>query len=49
MEAHAHGATLISEGATGPEGSVWCGLVIVLAAILVWMTQPYRGIELLKK
>ena len=49
MEAHAHGATLISGGATGPEGSVWCGLVIVLAAILVWMTQPYRGIELLKK
>jgi membrane protease YdiL (CAAX protease family) len=46
MEAHAHGATLISGGATGPEGSVWCGLVIALAAILVWKTQPHRGIQL---
>jgi membrane protease YdiL (CAAX protease family) len=49
MEAHAHGATLISGGATGPEGSVWCGLVILLAAILVWTTQPQRGIQLTGK
>ena len=49
MEAQAHGATLISGGATGPEGSVWCGLVILLAAIVVWKTQPHRGIQLLKK
>jgi len=49
MEAHAHGATLLSGGATGPEGSVWCGLVILLAAILVWTTQPHRGIRLLNK
>ncbi len=49
MEAHAHGAKLLSGGATGPEGSVWCGLVILLAAILVWTTQPHRGIQLVKK
>jgi hypothetical protein len=49
MVAHAHGATLISGGATGPEGSVWCGLVILLAAILVWTTQPNHGIQFLKK
>ncbi len=49
MEAHAHGATLISGGATGPEGSVWAGLIILLAAILVWTTQPHRGIQLVKK
>ncbi len=49
MEAHAHGARLLSGGATGPEGSVWCGLVILLAAILVWTTQPHRGIQLVKK
>ena len=49
MEAHAHGATLISGGATGPEGSVWCGLIILLAAILVWTTQPHRGIQLAGK
>ncbi|HEY5255706.1 MAG TPA: CPBP family intramembrane glutamic endopeptidase [Acidobacteriaceae bacterium] len=49
MEAHAHGATLISGGATGPEGSVWCGLVILLAAILVWTTQPHRGVQLVGK
>ncbi|MGB8479250.1 MAG: CPBP family intramembrane glutamic endopeptidase [Acidobacteriaceae bacterium] len=46
MEAHAHGATLLSGGATGPEGSVWAGLIILLAAILVWTTQPHRGIQL---
>lgn len=49
MEAHAHGAKLLSGGATGPEGSVWCGLVILLAAILVWTTQPHRGIQLVDK
>lgn len=49
MQAHAHGATLLSGGATGPEGSVWCGLVILLAAMLVWTTQPSRGIHLTGK
>ncbi|HTU49179.1 MAG TPA: CPBP family intramembrane glutamic endopeptidase [Acidobacteriaceae bacterium] len=49
MEAQAHGAKLLSGGATGPEGSVWCGFVILLVAILVWTTQPNRGIQLLKK
>ncbi|MES2222779.1 MAG: CPBP family intramembrane glutamic endopeptidase [Acidobacteriota bacterium] len=49
MQAHAHGATLLSGGATGPEGSLWCGLVILLAAILVWATQPQRGIHLAGK
>jgi membrane protease YdiL (CAAX protease family) len=49
MEAHPHGALLLSGGATGPEGSVWCGLVILLAAILVWTTQPHRGIQIGKK
>jgi uncharacterized protein len=49
MEAQAHGAKLLSGGATGPEGSVWCGLVILLAAILVWTTQPHRGVQLVKK
>jgi hypothetical protein len=46
MEAHAHGAKLLSGGATGPEGSLWCGVVLLLAAILVWTTQPHRGIQL---
>ena len=49
MEAHAHGAKLLSGGATGPEGSVWCGLIILLAAILVWTTQPHRGVQLAGK
>jgi uncharacterized protein len=49
MEAHAHGAKLLSGGATGPEGSVWCGLILLLVTILVWKTQPNRGIQLLKK
>jgi CAAX protease family protein len=49
MQAHAHGAKLLSGGATGPEGSVWCGLVLLLVTILVWTTQPNRGIQLLKK
>ncbi len=49
MQAHAHGAKLLSGGATGPEGSIWCGLVVLLAAILVWTTQPNRGVQLVKK
>ncbi|MGC1872212.1 MAG: CPBP family glutamic-type intramembrane protease [Acidobacteriaceae bacterium] len=49
MEAQAHGAKLLSGGATGPEGSVWCGVVILLVAILVWTTQPMRGVQLVKK
>jgi membrane protease YdiL (CAAX protease family) len=49
MEAHPHGATLLSGGATGPEGSIWAAVIIVLAAILVWTTQPHRGIQLTKK
>lgn len=46
MDAHPHGALLLSGGATGPEGSVWAGLIILLAAILVWTTQPNRGAQL---
>ncbi len=49
MQAHPHGALLLSGGATGPEGSVWIALVILLAALLVWKTQPYRGIHLGQK
>jgi hypothetical protein len=49
MEAHPHGALLLSGGATGPEGSVWAGVIILLAAILVWTTQPYRGIQIGQK
>ena len=49
MEAHPHGALLLSGGATGPEGSLWAGLIILLAAILVWTTQPMRGIQLGQK
>lgn len=45
MQAHPHGALLLSGGATGPEGSVWAALVILLAALFVWKTQPYRGIQ----
>ncbi len=49
MEAHPHGALLLSGGATGPEGSAWVALVILLAAILVWKTQPNRGLQLWQK
>jgi membrane protease YdiL (CAAX protease family) len=49
MEAHPHGALLLSGGATGPEGSAWVALVILLAAILVWKTQPNRGLQLGQK
>ena len=40
MHAHPMGSLLQSGGATGPEGSVWITLVLVLAALFVWMTQP---------
>lgn len=46
MHAHPAGAILLSGGATGPEGSAWCLLIIALAAVFVWMTQPYHGIRL---
>jgi uncharacterized protein len=46
MQAHPSGAVLLSGGATGPEGSVWIVLVVVLAAVFVWMTQPDHGIRL---
>jgi hypothetical protein len=45
MEAHPHGATLLSGGATGPEGSMWAAVIILLAAIFVWTTQTNRGIQ----
>ncbi len=48
MHAHPAGAILLSGGATGPEGSAWCALVIALAALFVWRTQPYYGIRLAK-
>jgi uncharacterized protein len=49
MEAHPHGATLLSGGATGPEGSMWAAVIILLAAIFVWTTQPHRGIRIAEK
>ncbi|MHB1937524.1 MAG: CPBP family intramembrane glutamic endopeptidase [Acidobacteriaceae bacterium] len=49
MEAHPHGALLLSGGVTGPEGSVWVALVILLVALLVWKTQPHRGLRLGEK
>lgn len=45
MQAHPHGSLLLSGGATGPEGSVWVALVILLATLFVWKTQPNRGIQ----
>ena len=42
MHAHPLGSLLLSGGATGPEGSVWIVLVLVLAALFVWVTQPKR-------
>ncbi|HEX4020961.1 MAG TPA: CPBP family intramembrane glutamic endopeptidase [Acidobacteriaceae bacterium] len=39
MTSHASGSVWLSGGATGPEGSVWCGLILVLAALWVWFTQ----------
>lgn len=46
MHAHPSGAILLSGGATGPEGSAWCLLIVALAALFVWKTQPHRGIRL---
>ncbi|MHB1959682.1 MAG: CPBP family intramembrane glutamic endopeptidase [Acidobacteriaceae bacterium] len=46
MQAHPQGALLLSGGATGPEGSAWVALVVLLAALLVWKTQPNRGLQL---
>jgi membrane protease YdiL (CAAX protease family) len=46
MHAHPTGNILISGGATGPEGSAWILLIVALAALLVWKTQPYRGLQL---
>ena len=46
MHAHPVGALLVSGGATGPEGSVWVLLIVILASAFVWTTQPYRGIRL---
>ena len=48
MNAHPSGALLVSGGTTGPEGSVWIVLIVILAALFVWATQPYRGIQLAK-
>ena len=45
MHAHPMGSLLLSGGATGPEGSIWVALVILLAALFVWKTQPNRGIQ----
>ncbi len=46
MNAHPSGALMVSGGTTGPEGSVWILLIVILAALFVWATQPYRGIHL---
>ena len=49
MHAHPAGSILLSGGATGPEGSAWVLLVVALAALLVWFTQPHYGIRLASK
>jgi membrane protease YdiL (CAAX protease family) len=49
MTAHPSGRILISGGATGPEGSAWVLLIILLATLFVWRTQPNRGIRLAKE
>lgn len=46
MHAHPLGSALLSGGATGPEGSVWVTLVLLLVAVFIWKTQPNRGISL---
>lgn len=46
MNAHPVGSVLISGGATGPEGSAWIVLIVILAALFVWFTQPKHGIHL---
>lgn|SRR5487761_1238934 len=40
MRAHPSGPVLLSGGATGPEGSVWAALSLVLAVIFILVTQP---------
>ncbi len=49
MTAHPSGSILVSGGATGPEGSAWVLLIILLATLFVWRTQPNRGIRLAKE
>lgn len=49
MHAQPTGNILLSGGITGPEGSAWILLVVILAALFVWKTQPYRGIRLTEK
>jgi membrane protease YdiL (CAAX protease family) len=49
MSAHPSGPILISGGATGPEGSAWVLLIIVLVTLFIWRTQPNRGIRLAKE
>ncbi len=49
MNAHPSGPLLLSGGTTGPEGSLWILLVVVLAALFVWKTQPNRGVRLIGK
>lgn len=49
MHAHPAGALLLSGGATGPEGSAWIALILVLAALFVWFTQPHHGLVLRQK
>ncbi len=39
MTAHPVGSVWLSGGATGPEGSLWCALVLALAAGWVMLTQ----------
>ena len=46
MHAHPMGSLLVSGGATGPEGSVWVLLIVILASAFVWTTQPFHGIRL---
>ncbi len=38
FDTHPHGSTLMSGGATGPEGSVMCIGIIALLAIYIWLT-----------
>lgn len=49
MRAHPVGSVLLSGGTTGPEGSVWVVLVLALAALFVWKTQPSRSVDFLEK
>jgi len=39
MTAHPVGSVWFSGGATGPEGSVWCGLILILVAVFIVLTQ----------